>query len=377
MAMALRQSQAPAPKQGNAAAPKQQGAVTGEAEKKSGLLALATGETLFYEGDKASSLYIIQKGQLRLYKPKGKGFIELALLRAGEVIGEMAYFAEDESESKRSCSAQAIVPTEVIEISFVAFGKTMSNLNPWFKTIINTLASRLRKTNAKVKELESNSVSVGYGQNSGGYLFFKGVEVLRFFTLFYMTMKAAGEPTSNGVGVKVHKNTLKYYTLDIFNLGDVKFEEFTRLLAQMNFISYQNDKDGQPNICIFPEAQIFKQIASFYHLQRTASDDKKIRVTEKGELLLEEMLGVLNAKQNATGKMELNIKTIIDDLKNKGKVVGIEDLNDAKKGGLVSEVMVIDAQTMNCTVDVDKLRSTLPPLKVLNAVDRFNQSKTK
>ncbi|MEX1098805.1 MAG: cyclic nucleotide-binding domain-containing protein, partial [Bacteriovoracaceae bacterium] len=118
---------------------------TQEQSPKSGLRRLKPGETLFNDGEKANSLYIIQNGQLRLFKPKGKGFIEIAVLRAGEVIGEMAYF-DDDGGGKRSCSASAMVSSDVIEISFTAFAKTMSGLNPWFKTIINTLANRLRST---------------------------------------------------------------------------------------------------------------------------------------------------------------------------------------------------------------------------------------
>src|SRR6476469_5643916 len=115
------------------------------AQAKSGIRNLKPGEILFNDGELADSLFIIQKGQVRLFKPKGKGFVELAVLRAGEVIGEMAFFDEDPNGKKRSCSASAITPVEIIEISFTAFGKTMQSLNPWFKTIITTLAARLRK----------------------------------------------------------------------------------------------------------------------------------------------------------------------------------------------------------------------------------------
>ncbi len=138
-------------------------------QQKSGIRNLVPGEVLFNDGDNADSLFIIQKGQLRLFKPKGKGFIEIGVLRAGEVIGEMAYFDEDGSGKKRSCSASAITPVEIIEISFVAFGKTMQSLNPWFKTIIQTLAQRLRKTNTRVKELEDNQASLAYGSKASGY----------------------------------------------------------------------------------------------------------------------------------------------------------------------------------------------------------------
>jgi CRP-like cAMP-binding protein len=61
-------------------------------QKKSGLKVLQSGQVLFHEGEVATSMYIIQKGQIRLFRPKGKGFIELAVLRAGDVLGEMSFF---------------------------------------------------------------------------------------------------------------------------------------------------------------------------------------------------------------------------------------------------------------------------------------------
>ena len=152
-------------------------------DSKSGLRVLKPGEILFNDGENANSLFIIQKGQLRLFKPKGSGFIEIAVLRAGEVIGEMAYF-DNAGGGKRSCSASAMVTSEVIEISFTAFGKTMEGLNPWFKTIINTLADRLRSTNSRVKELESNSSSVSYGDGKhAGYEFFKSKDIIKILKL--------------------------------------------------------------------------------------------------------------------------------------------------------------------------------------------------
>ena len=94
------------------------------------------GDVVFHEKDKAEALYIIKDGQIRLFRPKGKGFVEIAVLRKGEVIGEMAFF--DENQARRSCSASALVKTKVIEISFKSFGKAIKNLNPWFKTIDET-----------------------------------------------------------------------------------------------------------------------------------------------------------------------------------------------------------------------------------------------
>ena len=73
--------------------------------KKSGLRRLKPGEVLFNEKEAADSLFIIQEGQIRLYLHKGKGYVEIGILRAGEVIGEMGYF--DEKNPRRSCSASS------------------------------------------------------------------------------------------------------------------------------------------------------------------------------------------------------------------------------------------------------------------------------
>ena len=160
--------------------------VTSSTQKKSGIKTLQPGQILFNEGDLAESMYIIQKGQIRLFRPKGKGFVELAVLRSGEVIGEMAYF--DPNSRTRSASASAISTTEVIEISFSALTKTMTALNPWFKTLINTLAERLRKSNERIKELESNSV--GY---SSDYKFFQAADVVKILSMIFLCYRSDGD----------------------------------------------------------------------------------------------------------------------------------------------------------------------------------------
>ena len=60
------------------------------------------GDVIFHEKDKADSLYIVQKGTVRLFLKKGSGYIDLAMVQQGELIGEMGYF--DEQSLRRSCS---------------------------------------------------------------------------------------------------------------------------------------------------------------------------------------------------------------------------------------------------------------------------------
>ena len=75
-------------------------------------------EISFFEKDKAESLYIIQRGSVRLFLKKGSGYIDLAMVQAGEVFGEMGYF--DKQNLRRGCSASAVGETEVIKFPMMA-----------------------------------------------------------------------------------------------------------------------------------------------------------------------------------------------------------------------------------------------------------------
>ena len=72
--------------------------MSSEKKAKSGLKTYRPGEIIFREKEFSESLYIIQKGQVRLFTAKGKGFVEIGILRSGEVIGEMAYFDEKSTD---------------------------------------------------------------------------------------------------------------------------------------------------------------------------------------------------------------------------------------------------------------------------------------
>jgi CRP/FNR family cyclic AMP-dependent transcriptional regulator len=209
------------------------------AQKKSGIKSLTAGQVLFNEGDVAESMYIIQKGQIRLYRPKGKGFVEIGVLRSGEVIGEMAYF--DPNSRKRSASAAAIMNTEVIEISFSALEKTMVSLNPWFKTLINTLAERLRKSNERIKELESNSVGF-----SSEYKFFQAADVVKILSILFLSFRSLGEIKDG----KWHLNftKLKTYAIEVFHIQEAKLEEFVQLLKDEKIIEMVQGEENQKHL---------------------------------------------------------------------------------------------------------------------------------
>lgn len=351
---------------------------------KSGIRTLKPGEVLFNDGDNAASLFIIQKGQVRLYKPKGKGFIELAVLRAGEVIGEMAFFDEDGSGKKRSCAAAAITPVEIIEISFVAFGKTMQSLNPWFKTIINTLATRLRKTNSRVKELEDNA-AISYGSKTPGYEFLKPIEVMRILGTIFLVFKAHGEQKAQSFNV--HRKTLNLYSQDMYQIMEVKMESILTLLVDLGWMEITEDEDKSPNLLLLKNFELIRQIFIYYNGERHLPDNKKMRISEKCELLISQMI----EKANENPLVDIpnlkviddvppkftkyyNLTKILSDLKARGISVSADHLSDGKNVGLFGEVVMENGAVM-IEVDLAKTQKLYPVIRFMNAVKKLNAEK--
>jgi CRP/FNR family cyclic AMP-dependent transcriptional regulator len=352
---------------------------------KSGIRTLRTGELLFNEGEIADSLFIIQKGQVRLFKPKGKGFIELAVLRSGEVIGEMAYFDEDGSGKKRSCSATAITPVEIIEISFTAFGKTMQSLNPWFKTIITTLVTRLRKTNTRIRELEDNSTSISYGGKHSGYEFMKPIEVMRVLGTLFLVFKAHGE-IQNKV-MCVSRKTLYLYTHDMYQIMEVKLESILNLLVQLGWMEVQEDEDKLPNLLIMKNLDIVRQIFVYYNGERHLPEDKKMKIGDKCETLITKMLEKasmiplvdipnLKSVDGVAPKFTkfYDITTILDEFKAKGISIHADHIDDGKNLGLFGDVVLKDTKVM-VEVDFPKIQKLYPVIKFMSSIRKSNSEK--
>lgn len=342
-------------------------------QSKSGIVQFKAGEVLFNQNDPADSLYIIQKGQIRLYIPKGQGFVEIAILRAGEVIGEMAYF--DDRGSRRSCSAAAIVPTDVVRVTFNAFDKTMKGLNPWFKTIVNTLAERLRKTNDRVKALETNSVGFGKGGKVGEYVFFHTADVLRILAGIYLASKVHAQRGEDGAH-RINISSIRYYLFDIFGVAEIKFEEMIELLKREKLIVMEADPNAEMKVVKIPNLESLRNIVSFVNSEKVKEDEKKMKTSKRCNLILSRLLRQLSASGVTEGRVQANFSAVISELKEGEAIVNPEDLKPAIQACLVEDVLVDDQGNMTTFVNIDLLKKALPGLIFQVAWQSLNDEKS-
>lgn len=338
----------------------------GSAQKKSGIKVLNPGEILFNEGDNANSMYIIQKGQLRMFRPKGKGFIELAVLRSGEVLGEMSYF--DPDSKKRSASAAAITHTEVIEISFTALEKTMAALNPWFKTLINTLAERLRKSNERVKALENNSIGF-----SGEFKFFQSADIVKILSLMFFAFRSLGDNKEGKWSLHISK--LKMYAVDIFNVNEAKLEEFIQLLISEKITEVALDEEGAPKILMIKEPESFRIFQVFFNAQRSMKDEKKLIISNKCEKFLIKTLEQVEGIEPDNGVVEVDLSKIVSYFKEYNIPITLDDFQGARNAKFCGEYKMEDSGRITAMLNVDYLKKMFPVVRFMNALNRVNDAK--
>ena len=99
--------------------------------------------TIFEEGDDASEAYLIHEGKVRITKEADGEEVELAILEAGDTLGEMSLI----KKRPRSAKAVAIEKTLLIIITEDVLNEKMGKADGLLKAMLHKLTERLYKQN--------------------------------------------------------------------------------------------------------------------------------------------------------------------------------------------------------------------------------------
>jgi CRP-like cAMP-binding protein len=123
---------------------------------------IKTGQLLFKAGDRSDGMYLIRRGEFKVFLEKDGDEVQLATIAEGGMVGEMALF----DQKPRSASVRATRESEVTHITSTDFDKLMKQIPKWFVTLMSSLSTRLRQTNDRlqVQESESRTAEGGAGR---------------------------------------------------------------------------------------------------------------------------------------------------------------------------------------------------------------------
>ena len=117
-------------------------------------------ETIFQQGDPGNMLYLIARGQVRIYHPSARGCeLSVAILRAGEFFGELALL----DDQPRSASAEAMCPTTTLTLTRHTFHQLLRACVPVAEALVMELVHRMRTSTTYAAYLANPSAQQRVG----------------------------------------------------------------------------------------------------------------------------------------------------------------------------------------------------------------------
>ncbi len=107
------------------------------------------GELICREGEISGEMYVIQRGEVRIFKSTPQGQLELAVLQKGNFFGEMSLL----EGLPRDASAEAVGETELLVMTAGALLVRLRRDPTFAFELLRRLSSRVRRLNAQVVEL--------------------------------------------------------------------------------------------------------------------------------------------------------------------------------------------------------------------------------
>jgi len=208
---------------------------------------LKDGQVLFRAGDQSDGMYLIRRGELRVYLEQNNKEVALATIGEGGMIGEMALF----DGAPRSASVKAVKEVEVTHISKDDFGKLMKQIPKWFVGLMSALSTRLRQTNERLQKLENGGAPIRTTP------FMNAIRQLNILVLLW---HRDGE--KDGKDFILQKAPAEKALIDVFTEDKDKVKMLIEVLVNQKMLSTK--QDSYKNVALVaPNRAALSQLALF------------------------------------------------------------------------------------------------------------------
>ncbi|MDH4469019.1 MAG: cyclic nucleotide-binding domain-containing protein [Bacteriovoracaceae bacterium] len=337
---------------------------------------IKSGLPIFKEGDVGRTIYILQTGQVRLFKTKGKGFFELGVIRPGEIFGELSLWDDGHHHAM---SAEALGDIEYLELESETIKQYIHSGPHFLRALYLGMSQGLKRSYLKLKEFESASLS--YGDEE--YVFIKDNEVAKLLATYYLIGHTFGSDDGQKMSFKFNKKLLKIYGTDIYGINESKIESLFPVLKNFQLLTTENSPDGQI-FCQISNLEFFRTLISFYQTERFMPDEKKLKIPQKTFIFLEDILskvqGLAKDEMKATkdGQFHLlDVSGLLENYSFRNMGITTDDLMEAKKHGLVRDALVGQGKEHFIELQKEKLFKYVPIIKFQFGVKKLNDSKNK
>lgn len=313
----------------------------------SGVKKLGKNDILFREGDPSDAMYVIKSGRIAITKSKGSGEIILAEKKAGEMLGEMAFF----DDKPRSAGAKAIQDTEVIQLPFIALHAQFKTFPEWLKAMVRTVNSQLRDANARIKNLEAAT--------TGDEEMFPPHMVTRLCAIISLIGFKIGEKTE--LGLEIRYSVLREYCIQIFQQPTNKLDKIMEVLGALQIMKVEELGEGKKRVTILNH-KLIADFTDWYNRYLFTEQSKRVTIEEKE---LQTLRALLFYGKKATPDDKGIVKVNLTDMQNNSMrdlnfLFSVNEADSIAEKGLVQEKQSEQGGSLSMKFTLKDVENILP-----------------
>jgi len=332
---------------------------------------LMKGDLLFKEGDSSNAMYLIRSGMVRIFKKKGDSQIEIDTLRSGQIVGEMAFL----DGNPRSASGEALMDSELVEISKSVYDSTMVQVPEWVKVLLKAIVARLRSTTTKMKNLESSSTEMNYEDGRRNFVFLSPHDALKLAAAALLVGSLSKEDTAEGKKIKL--TSLERYTNQVMGIPIAKMTSFLDILKQAGILHISEDNQDVA----------LKDAALLEGFIQYVCDENLLEPTKRHDLSLRGFLvmGLISKhldkfpKDANDGFSNVNVAEVkkLETNANGKEPFRMDEFAELVKVGYASTLTVVSTDQQTTLVQPEVFKRAYRIQRVLKILEAMNEEKQK
>lgn len=311
-----------------------------------GMKKINQGDFLFKEGEPPDAMYVVKSGRFEVLKSKGSSEIKLAELGPGAMVGEMAFF----DNKPRSASVKAAKDSEAIVLPYKALHQQFSQFPEWSKAIMRTVNDHLRKANQRIRELEKSA-----GEDE---IIFPPHTINKLVSILAFTAHKFGQNLENGI--EVNGNTLRRYTIQIFQEATHKMQKLLETLQEHKLVKIESTGDGSQKITVLNLQFLFDFIE--WHNKFLFQKEEEKSIIEEQEIKI--LNGLIHFAKKQTPDQKGFVKISLSEIQNEsmkelGDLIRVDDVNSLITKKIISDKQM-EASGVFCFIELGVVEKLSP-----------------
>jgi hypothetical protein len=337
----------------------------------SGARRLQKGDLLFKEGDSSNAMYLIRSGMVRIFKKKGDQQIEIDTLRSGQIVGEMAFL----DGNPRSASGEALMDTELVEISKSIYDSTMVQVPEWLKVLLKAIVARLRSTTTKMKNLETSSSEMNYADGRRSFIFLGVHDCLKISSAILLVAATAKEDLPEGK--RINMGSLERYANQVMGVPVAKITSYLDILKQGNIVHIsENSQD-----VALKNSALLESFVQYVCDENLLEPTKRHDISIRGFLVMGLIAKHLDKfpKDEASGMSTVNLIEVQKAETSAGgkEPFRMDEFVELVKVGYASNLTVLSTDQQTTMVQAETFRRAYRINRVLKIIEATNEEKQK